>query len=269
MKKTINTYNEKAKLSFKIRDVITPCLNGLETFLKDVKNKKPDLFPSILDNLNTIYEKIENYDVSIESDYEILNQHPKILDGSLNHVLSLVHYTKYNPNSIDEEIDIEVLDLIRTFTLFEYFFMSTLLKVMSREKVIEYVKNMADEIAVTRRDPDRYVNNFEDLIERYKPNLERWQAQDIVYDITNDGKMLYKVKKCIWGEVLKDFDLEFCYTMNCYSDFETTKNQNPNFILTRTKTILMGDDYCDFCYHDSRKDKDLIHPSEIEFKKLD
>ena len=51
MKNTISTYNEKAKLNFKIRDVITPCLNGLELFLKDVKNKIPDSFPIIIDDL--------------------------------------------------------------------------------------------------------------------------------------------------------------------------------------------------------------------------
>jgi len=94
MNKTICTYNEKAKLSYKIRDVITPCLNGLELFLKDVKNKKPDSFPTIIDNLKTFYEKIENYNVSINSDYEILKQYPKVLKGSLNHVLSLVNYSK-------------------------------------------------------------------------------------------------------------------------------------------------------------------------------
>jgi len=91
MKKTISTYNEKAKLSYKIRNVITPCLNGLETFLKNVKNKIPDSFPTIIDNLKNFYEKIENYNVSINSEYEILNQYPKILNGSLNHVLSLVN----------------------------------------------------------------------------------------------------------------------------------------------------------------------------------
>jgi len=268
MKKKISTYNERAKLKFKIRDVINPCLNGLETFLKDARKKIPGSFPTIIDSLNNFYGNIKNYNVSINSEHEILNHYPKILKGSLNHALSLVNYTKYDPDSIDEEIDIDAYDLIRTFTQFEYFFMNSLLKVMSREEAIEYVKNMANEIAQSRRDPDRYVNSFKELIDRFTTNLERWGAQEIVYDIVNEGKMLYKVKKCRWAEVLKDFDLELCYAMNCYSDFENAKNQNPNFILTRTKTILMGDDYCDFCYHDSRKDRDITHPSEMEFKKL-
>jgi hypothetical protein len=31
---------------------------------------------------------------------------------------------------------------------------------------------------------------------------------------------------------------------------------------------MMGDEYCDFCYHDTRKDEDLSHPSESEFEEL-
>ncbi len=58
MKKTICTYNEKVKLNYKIRNVITPCLDALEIFLKGVKTKIPDSFTTIVDNLKTIYEKI-------------------------------------------------------------------------------------------------------------------------------------------------------------------------------------------------------------------
>ena len=269
MKNTISTYNEKAKLNFKIRDVITPCLNGLELFLKDVKNKIPDSFPIIIDDLKNFYEKIENCNVSFNSEYENLNQYPEILNGSLSHVLSLVNYTKYNPDSIDDEIEIFALDLVRVFTQFEYFFMRSLLKIMPREKAIGYVKELADEISHSRNDLSNYVESFEALLNRFQGNLERWQMQECVAEIYDDKRMLYKVKKCEWGETLRQFDLDLCYAMNCYQDFENTKNLNPNFLLTRTKTILMGDDYCDFCYHDTRKDKDLNHPSEKEFQELD
>jgi hypothetical protein len=264
----IGTYNEMAKLNYKIRNIIAPCLNGLEMFLKDAKNKIPDSFHIIIENLKDFYEKIENYNVSINSDYEILNQYPKILKGSLNHVLSLVNYTKYNPDSIDDEIDIYALDLVRTFNQFEYFFMSSLLKIMSREDAIEYIKRLSEEVSLSRRDPKNYVDSFEESMERYKSNLGRWQMQESVAGPLDEEKLLCKVNKCKWAEVLKDFDSELCYAMMCYSDFEGAKNLNPNFILTRKKTIMMGDDYCDFCYHDTRKDKELTHPSEKEFQNL-
>ena len=268
MKNTIGTYNKDAKLNYKIRDVITPCLNGLEIFLEGLKAKKPDSFPTIIENLNAFYEKIENYDVSFKSDFEILNQHPKIANGSKNHVLSLLNYNKYNPASIDDEIEIQALDIVRVFTQFEYFFMLSLLKIMSREETIEYIKKLSEEISLSRKNPDNYVDSFKESMDRFKNDLGRWQMQESVAGPLDEEKLLYKVKKCEWVEALKEFDLDMCDALMCYSDFEGAKNINPNFILTRKKTILMGDDYCDFCYHDTRKNKDLTHPSDEAFQEL-
>jgi len=233
-----------------------------------VRNKNPDSFPVIIENLKNFYEKIEKYNVSIDSEYDILSQYPKILNGSLNHVLALINYTKYNPDSIDDEIEIYALDLVRTFTQFEYFFMISLLEIMSHKEAIEYIKRMADDIVHSRKDPSRYIETTEGIIGRFAVNVERWQAQDIVADMSDDEKLLYKVKKCRWAEVLKDFDPELSYAIMCYTDFENAKNLNPNFILTRTKTKLMGDEYCDFCYHDTRKEREITHPSEKEFQEL-
>ena len=112
------------------------------------------------------------------------------------------------------------------------------------------------------------MDSYEKLVERFKNNLGRWQMQECVIGPLDEEKMLYKVKKCAWAESLKDFDRELCYYMLCYSDFEGAKNLNPNFILTRAKTIMMGDDYCDFCYHDTRKGNDLTHPTEKKFEEL-
>ena len=139
---------------------------------------------------------------------------------------------------------------------------------MPYKEAIKYIKKFADEVAHSKKDPSNYVSNLEELFKRYEGILKRWQAQSIVAGISDDGKLLYKVNKCRWAEVLEDSDHELSYAMMCYQDFENTKNQNPNFILTRTKTIMQGNEYCDFCYHDTRKDKEIIHPSEKDFQDL-
>ena len=139
---------------------------------------------------------------------------------------------------------------------------------MSREETIEYVKKMTEEVSVSRNNPDNYVDSFKESMDRFKNNLGRWQMQESVAGPLDEERLLYKVKKCEWAETLKDFDLELCYALLCYSDFQGAKNLNPNFILTRTKTRMMGDDYCDFCYHDTRKVKEITHPSEKEFEEL-
>ena len=265
----ICSYKINSRLNYKVRDVLTPCLGALDRFLIDIKTKIPDSFIKIVDNLKSFYNEQENFDEIFESEFELLNQYPEMLNGSKNHVLSLLKYKKYNPSSIDEEIEIYASDLVRVYTHFEYFMMRSLLKIMSREAAIEYMKKLSDEITLSRNNPQNYVNSFEESINRFKNNLGRWQMQECVCGPLDQEKLLYKVKRCEWANALKEFDSEFCHAMLCYSDFEGAKNLNPNFVLTRKKTLMMGDGYCGFCYHDTRKTDDLTHPPESVFEDLE
>ena len=261
-------YSKRAKINCNLKDVINDSLSELEFFLNYLKNKIPDSLHILIEKLILEYEKGIDYGIVIDADYEILSLHPELLKRSINQILSLVEYNKYNKHSIDDLIDIDALDLVRASNLFEFSFKSSLLKIMPYKEVIEFIKQFSDDVVHSRKNPDKFVDSLEELLDRYKSGAEQWQMQSTVAKIINDEKMLYKVSRCKWAEVLKDFDLKFCYSMMCYQDFENAKNQNPNFILTRTKTILMGDDYCDFCYHDTRNDKDIAHPSEKDFQEL-
>ncbi|MFX1380485.1 MAG: L-2-amino-thiazoline-4-carboxylic acid hydrolase [Promethearchaeota archaeon] len=268
MKKMINVYNENAKINFKIVDAVTICLTGLETFLKDLKNNLPDSLTRIINDLNVEYGKKEDFGIQIDTKYDFLSEYPELIKRSINAILSFLNFSKYSQKSIHDEIEVEVIDIIRTFNHFEYSFMTLLLNFMPREEVIEYIKRLADDVVHSRKDPTRYVENFDELIDRTRVNLERWQAQDVSFKNLNDEKFIYKVKKCRWAETMKDLDHELSYYIICYTDFENTKNLNPNFVLTRFKTKMMGDEFCDFCTHDTRKVKEIIHPSDEEFLDL-
>ena len=54
--------------------------------------------------------------------------------------------------------------------------------------------------------------------------------------------------RCLWKEILESYgDSELAYLTSCYLDFRVTELLNPNFMLTRPKTVMRGDKYCDFC----------------------
>ena len=262
------TCNESANIRFKIKNIIQMSLAGLEAFLENVSKKIPNSLNTIVDHLISEFEKIEDYHVSLSTDYKILRNNPQLINKSINIILSLLNFPKYQQNSIDEEIDVDVTDIIHAFNHFEYFFIDSLLKIMSREEAIKYYQNFVNKLTQSRRDPTKYLDTLQDLVKNFKEFSERWHDLEAVLEIIDEGKLIYKIKKCRWAEDLKNFKPEIGYTLMCHQDYERAKNFNPNFILTRTKTILMGDDYCDFCYHDTRKDKDLTHPSEKDFQKL-
>ncbi len=269
MKNQIKTYVENPKISYKISDVITACLRGLETFLKYILDNKPDSLTILTENLIENFNNNEDFGVKIGSNYEILNQYPELIKRSINTILTLFNFSKYNQKSIDEQTNVDVIDIIRTLNHFEYSFMNVLQSIMTRDETLKFIKKMADDFVHSRKNPDNYLETFDDVIDRFKVGLERWQSQDVSFNNLNNKKLLYKVNNCRWAEVMKGLDLELSYTLTCYTDFENAKNLNPNFVLTRSKTLMMGDDYCDFCYHDTRYVKDVVHPSEEEMLKLD
>jgi len=76
-----------------------------------------------------------------------------------------------------------------------------------------------------------------------------------------DGRVGVKIRKCRWKNILAEFsDPEYAYAIACHYDFAAAKAANLNFILTRTQTLTQNASYCDFVWHDLRRDKDCRHP---------
>ena len=84
-----------------------------------------------------------------------------------------------------------------------------------------------------------------------------------------DGRVGIRVKKCRWKEVLQEFaDPEYAYAVACHYDFAAAKAANPNFVLTRTQTLTKDAPYCDFVWHDLRRDKACRHPAKSFWETL-
>ena len=261
-------YKENTKLKFKIKDIIQISLAGLETFLSDVQEKIPNSFNIIVDHLISLFEKIEDYEIHISDNYKILKSKPQLITKGKNMILSLLNYSKYQPNSIDEEIDIDIRDIIHTFNHFEYFFIDSLFQITTYNEAITYYQNFVNKLTQSRRDPTKYVENLHALVNNFKEFSEKWHDLEAVLEINDDGILIYKVKRCRWAEDLKKYKPEIGYAIMCHQDFERAKNFNPNFTLTRKHTLMEGYAYCDFCYHDTRIRKEMNHPSEDYWKKL-
>ena len=86
----------------------------------------------------------------------------------------------------------------------------------------------------------------------------------------DENTILYKITKCRWHDIMKEMNLEpsLFYASFCYGDYAMTKRFNPNFELTRTKTLVEGFQYCDFCERDTRYSKDSEHPQKEFWEQL-
>jgi len=263
MEKTVFTFQENATIKTSIKDVLNTCLTSLDGFLKRSIEDLPDSINLIIDKIISQFGNIEEKEISIDSDYPLLKKYPKLFKKSINMVLSLINYEKYNQYPIEEQIEVEVSDLLRTYGQFEYYYSSSLIAIMSREEAIKYIETQEAKKVISRRDSSNYFNTLEDLVKYLKTTIDFWQTQEAIAEVINGAKMAFKIKKCRWADLLKDLDSGFGYAMLCSTDFEQAKNYNIAYRLTRKKTLMEGDEYCDFCYHDTRENKDLTHPSEI------
>lgn len=83
-----------------------------------------------------------------------------------------------------------------------------------------------------------------------------------------DGRFIFRCDNCEKLEGIGDldgYDRDILNTIICYGDFQVTQLYNEFFRLTRTQTIAAGHPYCDFVFHDTRLDKDMLHPPKEFF----
>ncbi len=57
----------------------------------------------------------------------------------------------------------------------------------------------------------------------------------------------FDVQECLWASVLRDLNAgDLGYLLECNTDFAYAKAMHPDLILERFKTLMQGDDRCDF-----------------------
>lgn len=63
----------------------------------------------------------------------------------------------------------------------------------------------------------------------------------------SETKYHYHIVRCRYAELYTELGMgELGYLLSCGRDFDMIRGFNPRMKLTRTKTIMQGDDHCDF-----------------------
>ena len=91
-------------------------------------------------------------------------------------------------------------------------------------------------------------NSLEAFIDRQEPWTRDGSLETSI--IKKDDKSYhYNVVRCKYAEMYKSMGLEeLGFDLSCNRDFNLVKGFNQNIKLTRKKTLMQGDDYCDFIY---------------------
>jgi len=70
---------------------------------------------------------------------------------------------------------------------------------------------------------------------------------DVLY--RDSGEIRLRVTKCFWADTLREMGAaDIGKILYCDDEHASASGFNPHIRLTRTKTLMEGDDFCDHCY---------------------
>ncbi|MFW9957605.1 MAG: L-2-amino-thiazoline-4-carboxylic acid hydrolase [Candidatus Odinarchaeota archaeon] len=111
----------------------------------------------------------------------------------------------------------------------------------------------------TVRSMERFIKNKGIQIETFedfkKVQDEMWNGPHVKHthtsQTTNDkhDRVTYTVSECIWAKTMQELGAaELGQLTMCDNDFVSASIYHPKIELVRTKTLMNGDDCCDFTY---------------------
>jgi hypothetical protein len=161
----------------------------------------------------------------------------------------------------EEVLKLTAMQYLRGVFVINYYILKALTCVMSKDAAIRLFNDFSDNQTRTKYNLP-HLEKVADLLSANSPSGEVFVGgHNVVEFELDEGRVGCKVTRCKWHEVLKDFnDPELEYAVICHYDFEAAKCHNANFALTREETLAQGHACCDFIWHDTRIDKEPVHP---------
>ena len=269
-KKICLDYDENMKVDIELDDYIKKGFARIERFLNILKKHDTDLVKKLFVNYKETLEKMGiqlkkndffnqfNFEYS---EFSLLSDYPENFALIENATLQLLDFAKYKSQFKNGmKLNILYQDYIRgTYPM--YYLVYSLLDVIPRETVIALAKEYTDFVYELYKDQIPDKETLEDMAKMLYSNGCP-KTHNLISEV-KDGKYFLKVTRCMWGDLYQELpDLEIAYYLECYGDFSKMPYINTNFVLTRTKTLVEGDPYCDFVHHDKRIVDDIAHPEK-------
>jgi hypothetical protein len=124
-----------------------------------------------------------------------------------------------------------------------------------RSEVLGMIEGMSVRNAVARarkRVTEANIRSLEDYarwLEKMHDNETTRNTQTFEIIEVSEERFHFKVHECLWAKAYRDLGMpEYGYAFECCTDFPACQVMNPAMRLRRDRTLMMGDDCCDFVY---------------------
>jgi hypothetical protein len=125
--------------------------------------------------------------------------------------------------------------------------------IIGKEKTFELLTKVAEKFMIEQAmeaTNDNPIDSFSDFLELFNKTSEEsfWDKINVdEYVKITENMREVKTVECVAADVWRSWGAEdIGYAYNCAADFAFIKALHPNMRLERTKTLMLGDDCCDF-----------------------
>ncbi|MHA1211865.1 MAG: L-2-amino-thiazoline-4-carboxylic acid hydrolase [Candidatus Heimdallarchaeota archaeon] len=265
------TYTSQVALD----EFIPSVVGSIERFLNLIAKRDKTIIESLLPkyqeklvgmNINpNPNEFIQQFNFNY-SEHKWLTKHSDYISAIENAVLHFLNFTIYESKYVSgEKFDALFSDMIRGDIYPLYFLAYTLLDFLPRDTVLDLAMEATDLLYKTIQNQITKRKTLEDMSTSLLAEDCR-KTHNFIFQV-KDGRYYLKTTRCIWAEIYAELpDLKLASLLDCHGDFSKMPYVNPNFALSRTKTLVEGHSYCDFVHYDKRIDKEIEHPDEDFWK---
>jgi len=160
-------------------------------------------------------------------------------------------------HKFDEKIDVTYRQYILDTMAGEVSLEKELESVLGKEKAHELIRTWAENRTVASfkdylKKIQIKIDTFDDFIKHMD---EMWASKHVSHTHactkTNEteNSVTYTVTECIWTDIMKKLEAtDLGKITMCDLDFVTADLYNPHISLIRKKTLMNGDEHCDFTY---------------------
>jgi hypothetical protein len=122
-----------------------------------------------------------------------------------------------------------------------------------REKFVALLKGVIDEYA--KEQSAAYAKKLgKNDLAAYTQDMRQlnpfWQHA-LTFQVVEDTPKAFEIKvtECIWAKTFREAKAaDLGYVLSCYGDFAAAQGFNPKMRMSRTKTLMQGEDSCNHRY---------------------
>ena len=264
-------YNPQSVIEVEVQTTISRSSRFLDSFIEFVRKESPDILTKTLNRFKdrlTGFEHANLDHVSFDKTPKNFEAFPDIFRHIRAVSLSLLRYNECIATEKDGKISVTYWNYVRSYLIPLYHLAQTLVDVVPREQGIDLYQRSVDYETDQTEKIDESITCLEDFFRlafsKGTPALSR------ITFLTEKGIAGVKITRCLWVDILKEFDdPKISYAVACHYDLHAARYINKNFRLTRKKTLMQGNGFCDFCWHDISIDKEMKHLSDDFWQELD